>query len=88
MYTPENATMYISGLLDSILFLGKVQVRQFPSGDKEIEFEYSFKKFIDVTWTFDESSIVCLGCEKQKVRYLSHVKSFTMIIHAALITNV
>ena len=62
-------------------YKGFVQTKHFPSGDKELEFEYPYKKFVDVTWTSDEAYIVCYGCEKQKYHLYVHSAKNGKLVH-------
>ena len=60
---------------------GFVQSKHFPSGEKELDFELPYKNFVGVTWTSDESHIVCYGCEKQKAHLFVHNAKNGKLIH-------
>ena len=60
---------------------GFVQSKHFPSGEKELDFEFPYKNFVGVTWTSDESHIVCYGCEKQKAHLFVHNAKNGKLIH-------
>ena len=64
-----------------IFLLGFVQTKLFPSGEKELEFEYPYKKYVEVSWTSDEAYLVCYGCEKQKYHLYVHSAKSGKLVH-------
>ena len=65
-----------------LIFLrGLVQTKLFPSGEKELEFEYPYKKYVEVSWTSDEAYLVCYGCEKQKYHLYVHSAKSGKLVH-------
>ena len=46
--------------------VGRVIIKSFPEGEKILNVEYPFKKFLNVLLTSDESHVVCCGTEKGK----------------------
>ena len=63
------------------ILLGFVQTKLFPSGEKELEFEYPYKKYVEVSWTSDEAYLVCYGCEKQKYHLYVHSAKSGKLVH-------
>ena len=63
------------------LLSGYVQTKLFPSGEKELEFEYPYKKYVEVSWTSDEAYLVCYGCEKQKYHLYVHSAKSGKLVH-------
>ena len=61
--------------------LGYVQTKLFPTGEKELEFEYPYKKYVEVSWTSDEAYLVCYGCEKQKYHLYVHSAKSGKLVH-------
>ena len=61
--------------------LGYVQTKNFPTGEKELEFEYPYKKYVEVSWTSDEAYLVCYGCEKQKYHLYVHSAKSGKLVH-------
>ena len=64
---------------------GYVQTKMFPSGQKDIEFEYTYRKYVDVLWTSDESYIVCYGFEKMKNHLYIHSNKSGKLLHKILV---
>ena len=63
------------------MLLGYVQTKLFPSGEKELEFEFPYKKYVEVSWTSDEAYLVCYGCEKQKYHLYVHSAKSGKLVH-------
>ena len=63
------------------MLLGYVQTKFFPSGEKELEFEFPYKKYVEVSWTSDEAYLVCYGCEKQKYHLYVHSAKSGKLVH-------
>ena len=61
--------------------LGYVQTKLFPTGEKELEFEYPYKKYVEVSWTSDEAYLVCYGCEKQNYHLYVHSAKSGKLVH-------
>ena len=64
---------------------GHVEVRHFPSGEKKFSFEYTYRKFVQVHWTADETTIVCYGFEKMKNHLYIHSNKSGKRLHALLV---
>ena len=64
---------------------GYVQTKLFPSGQKDVEFEYTYRKYVDVLWTSDESYIVCYGFEKMKNHLYIHSTKSGKLLHKFLV---
>ena len=66
-------------------YTGRVKTKHFPSGEKDVEFEYTYRKYVDVLWTSDEAYIVCYGFEKLKNHLYIHSTKSGKLLHKILV---
>ena len=64
---------------------GHVQTKHFPSGETDVAFEYTYRKYVEVVWTSDESYIVCYGFEKLKNHLYVHSAKTGKLVHKFLV---
>ena len=64
---------------------GFVQTKHFPSGETDVSFEFTYRKFVDVVWTSDESYIVCYGFEKLKNHLYVHSAKTGKLVHKFMV---